>query len=266
METPDIHIETETETETEKENNIFINESLLEFGNINYIVKIGKSLKRELILYIKEENIISSGYYQNYFTLQKLKKINNYFKTFDTIDKIIEIFKDILCNKNLIITKINDDLSILFIINKNRNNKEEVNIKLKKRYLETQEILDILISHINNINLEINALKNEKKNLKEENKKLIKKVDDFLKGNKSIEDIDENKKEKPKMVSEKQILEQESEKNNKTDNEIIKDKEKEKEGNKKENKEEKKEIQSGEEIIKKDDMNNKNDIKEEKKI
>ena len=114
METPTIHVE------LNQENNItFVNEFTLEFDNIKYLIKFGKSSnKEELIIYIKEENILNSEYYQNYYTLQQLQKINKYFRVFDNIDETIENFKDIISEKRLIIKKINDVLYITFKINK----------------------------------------------------------------------------------------------------------------------------------------------------
>ena len=52
------------------------------------------------------ENIISSEYYQNSFTLQQLQQINKCFRLFDTIDETIENFKDIISDKKILIKKI----------------------------------------------------------------------------------------------------------------------------------------------------------------
>jgi hypothetical protein len=168
METSSIHVE------LNQENNItFVNEFNLEFDNLKYLIKFGKSSnKEELIIYIKEENILNSEYYQNYYTLQQLQKINKYFRVFDNIDETIENFKDIISEKRLIIKKTNDVLYITFKINKIGKGEEEFNLEFKKSKLGTDKIVDNLISQINNINLEINNLKYENKNLKEEIKNI----------------------------------------------------------------------------------------------
>ena len=148
METPTIHVE------LNQENNItFVNEFNLEFDNLKYLIKFGKSSnKEELIIYIKEENILNSEYYQNSYTLQQLQKINKHFRVFDNIDETIENFKDIISEKRLIIKKINDVLYIIFKINKIGKGEEEINLEFKKSKLGTDKIVDNLISQINNIN------------------------------------------------------------------------------------------------------------------
>lgn len=118
----------------------FINEFNLEFESIKYIIKIGKSSNSDdLIIYIKEENLKSPGY-QNSFTLEKLQKINKYFKIYDKIDEILEFFKDIISNKKLFIKKTNEKLTVIFNIKKMGKDEEEVDLELKKIKLETEKI------------------------------------------------------------------------------------------------------------------------------
>ena len=232
METPQLCVELEQETEQEQENYIiYINQYNLEFDNIDYLIKFGKQANKELILFIKEENIISSGYYQKFFTLQQLQKKNKYFESFNTIDEIIGIFNDIILEKKLIIKNINEELSVIFKINI-IGKEEEIIFRIKKKRLETEKLLDNLISYMNKINLEINSLKNENKTLKEENKMLNEKIDYFLKNYKSNKDINNIIKGKDN-INGKDIKEDK--------NEIIINN---KEENKKENKEEKNYIQN----------------------
>ena len=200
METPTIHVE------LNQENNItFLNEFTLEFDNIKYLIKFGKSSnKEELIIYIKEENILNSEYYQNYYTLQQLQKINKYFRVFDNIDETIEYFKEIISEKRLIIKKINDILYIVFKIKKIGKGDEEINLEFKKSKLGTDKIVDNLISQINNINLEINNLKYEINNLKSENKSL-KEENKFIK-----EDVKITKEENKSLKEQIKSLKEEN--------------------------------------------------------
>ena len=201
METPTIHVE------LNQENNItFVNEFNLEFDNLKYLIKFGKSSNKEeeLIIYIKEENILNSEYYQNYYTLQQLQKINKYFRVFDNIDETIENFKDIISEKRLIIKNINDVLYITVKINKIGKGEEEINLEFKKSKLGTDKIVDNLISQINNINLEINNLKNEINNLKNENKNL-KEENNFIK-----EDVKITKEENKSLKEQIKSLKEEN--------------------------------------------------------
>ena len=72
--------------ELNKDNIAFLKE--FNFENLKYLFKFGKSSNNEeFIIYAQVENIISSEYYQNSFTLQQLQQINKCFRLFDTIEK-----------------------------------------------------------------------------------------------------------------------------------------------------------------------------------
>ena len=124
-------------TELNKENIAFIHEFNLEFENIKYLIKLGKSSNNEeLIIYIKEGNMKSSEYYQNSFTLEQLQKINECFNLFHTIDEIIKNFKDKISEKKIFIKKINDGLSLIFKANKDE---KKVIFKFKISELRTDK-------------------------------------------------------------------------------------------------------------------------------
>jgi len=154
----------------------FINEYNLNFDNINYLLKFGKIKNNveELIIFIKEENVIDSYFYQQSYSLEELQKKNKSFRLFDSIDETIECLKDIISEKKVLIKKINEVLTIIFILNKLGKGEEEVNFTLTKNNLNIEKVVDNLISHIKNINIEINELKNEIKDLKIENENLKK--------------------------------------------------------------------------------------------
>lgn len=159
-----------------KEDAKFIKEYKFNFENINYILKIGKVVNEieEIIIFVKDENKIDSCYYQNSFSLINLQKMNKIFRQFDTIDEAIDALKDIISDKQIIIKKENDNLSIIFKFKNLGKGIEEISFILKKNSMETGKIIDNLISNINNINKEIEELK------KEINSKKIKKYHPVL--------------------------------------------------------------------------------------
>ena len=148
----------------------FINEYKINSENRIYVVKIGKIISEgeELTIFVKNENenIIDREYYQSNFSLENLQKMNKIFRQFDTIDEIIDTLKDIISEKNITFKKENCILLIIFKFKKLGKGEEEFNLKLLKNNIETGKIIDNLISNINNLNLEVEQLKNEIKSKK----------------------------------------------------------------------------------------------------
>ena len=142
-----------------------------QIDNISYNIKLGKIFNKEeeLIIMIKEENIISSGYYQISLPLGELYKISKCFRFFDTIDETIESLKDIINDKKINIKKNNDSLELIMKLNKGGKGEEEVNLKLSKNNLETAKIIDYLIEQMNEMKKEIYN-----------NKKEIQKINDII--------------------------------------------------------------------------------------
>ena len=146
---------------TEKKDIEFINEYKLNFENIIYLLKIGKIVNEEIIIFVKIENMIETVYYQNNFSLENLQKMNKIFRQFDTIDETIDALKDIISDKNIKIKKENDELFIIFKFKKLGKGEEEIIFKLSKNNIENGKIIENLISNINNLKLEVEKLKNE---------------------------------------------------------------------------------------------------------
>ena len=144
----------------------FINE--YKFGE--YILKIGKITSdiEELTVFVKNDNEIGREYYQKNFSLEELHKANKILRQFDTIDEIIDALKDMISEKRITLKKENDTLLIIFKIQKLGKGEEEFKLILAKNNIETGKMIDILISNINNLKLEVNQLKKkmEVKNIK----------------------------------------------------------------------------------------------------
>lgn len=144
----------------------FLDEYNLNFENNNYLLKLGKISNKieQLLLFVNEENKFNSCCYQESFSLEKLQKINKCFKQFDSIDEIIIVLKEIISDKKVSIKKINNDLIIIIKVNKLGKGEEVINFILSKKRLSNEMIIQNLINHINNMEVEINKLKKEKIN------------------------------------------------------------------------------------------------------
>jgi len=137
--------------EKENKNIDFKYEKILLSENINYLIKFGKlkDMEEELIIFVKEENIISSGYYQESFTLDNLQKLSKCFRMFDTIEETIDALKDVIEANKITIKKDLDILNFMVKFNKAGKGEEEVNLKLSKNSLSIGKIIEGLIDQIN---------------------------------------------------------------------------------------------------------------------
>ena len=63
--------------EKDNKNIDFKYDKILLSENINYLIKFGKlkDMEEELIIFVKEENIISSGYYRRIFYFRQFTEI-----------------------------------------------------------------------------------------------------------------------------------------------------------------------------------------------
>ena len=137
--------------EKENKNIDFKYDKILLSENINYLIKFGKlkDMEEELIIFVKEENIISSGYYQESFTLDNLQKLSKCFRMFDTIEETIDALKDVIEANKVSIKKDLDILNFMVKLNRGGKGEEEVNLKLSKNSLSIGKIVEGLIDQIN---------------------------------------------------------------------------------------------------------------------
>ena len=171
--------------EKDNKNIDFKYEKKLLLENVNYLIKFGKlkDKEEELIIFVKEENVISSGYYQESFTLDNLQKLNKSFRLFDTIEETIDALKDVIEANKVSIKKDLDILNFIVKFNKAGKGEEEVNLKLSKNSLSTGKIVEGLIEQINEMKKEIKQNKEEIQKNKEEikqNKEEIKRINKIL--------------------------------------------------------------------------------------
>ena len=171
--------------EKDNKNIDFKFEKKLLLENVNYLIKFGKfkSEQEELIIFVKEENIISSGYYQESFSLDNLQKLSRCFRFFDTIDETIDGLKEVIEDNKISIKKDLDVLNFMVKLNRGGKGEEEVNLKLTKNSLSTGKIVESLIE-------QINEMKKEIKENKEEIKKINEKLDILFKEKAKADGID----------------------------------------------------------------------------
>ena len=171
--------------EKDNKNIDFKFEKKLLLENVNYLIKFGKfkSEQEELIIFVKEENIISSGYYQESFSLDNLQKLSKCFRFFDTIDETIDGLKEVIEDNKISIKKDLDVLNFMVKLNRGGKGEEEVNLKLNKNSLSTGKIVESLIE-------QINEMKKEIKENKEEIKKINEKLDILFKEKAKADGID----------------------------------------------------------------------------
>ena len=79
----------------------FENEYKIEQENIKYIFKIGKLNNKEesLILFVSQEEVMSSDVYQKSFDLKELQELNKTFRAFDTLNEVKDFLKEIIQEK-----------------------------------------------------------------------------------------------------------------------------------------------------------------------
>ena len=155
--------------ENDNKNIDFILEKFLLLENVNYLIKFGKfkSEQEELIIFVKEENIISSEYYQESFSLENLHKISKFFILFETIDEIIEYLQIKIDDNIISLQKDLDNLNFSIKFTIGGFKKIKVNLKLTKNNLSIGKIVECLIEQINKMKKEIKENKEEIKEIKE---------------------------------------------------------------------------------------------------
>ena len=180
-----------------------IKEYRVNYLNKNYLVKLGKLIKSEKIVFIIEEiDRIRNYTYKSEFTLDDLKELSKLFRIFDSIDEVYNDISDIkIKNVELI------ELDINLILTSLSSKAEDICIKLKRNNLNNEKINEIIFKELNEIKTE---LKEEK--LKNENLKKI--VDELIKENNEL------KEEKLKNENLKKIVDELVRKNNLLENKV----------------------------------------------
>ena len=165
-------------------NDKLIEESKIEFKinkkDKDYLIEIGKScISEKLGIKIIEFSSVSNIYFENYFTLEKLQKINIAFFSFKNIDEIILKAKDIFEEKKISIKYENKNIFLIVKLYKDGNLGESISFELMPKTFTAEEICLNLYKQIIDLKEKmaekdkentnnINELKNEIKLLKNE--------------------------------------------------------------------------------------------------
>ena len=178
--------------------------------SIKYLLEIeqnGENLILSVKLKDEIENILLFTY-KNSFTLESLKNISKLFRLYDSISEVLYyLFEELENNKQILKFDKNSNMLLIFTYQiPGTKNPEEIILCLEKNNLKTDEINNILMK-------EIIKMKQEIKELKEENAKLKLKIEKSEKIEKkaNIEDIIDTKIQNFKNEINSQILNYESE-------------------------------------------------------
>lgn len=161
-----------------------IEESKIEFKIIKkekeYLIEIGKaSISEKLGIKISELSSLTNIYYENFFSLEELQKINIAFFSFQNINNIISKAKDIFEEKKISMKFEKNNMFLIININKDNKSGDFISLELIQKKYTLEEICINLCKEVSCLkkiisekdkenNNNINELKNEIQLLKKE--------------------------------------------------------------------------------------------------
>ena len=104
--------------------------------------------------------------FEESYTLEALKKINNIFLVFDSIESMRDSIEKILTNNKYLISQKNDNEMIITLKVSMFEKNIDVDIPLKKTKLDQNDLIARLCQQIEKMNKEIKEIKNENINMK----------------------------------------------------------------------------------------------------
>ena len=151
----------------------------------------------EITLNIKKGNPYQYYQYETKFNFLELKEINTFFSQFQNVEKIGNLFVNLLYGKKINLIE-NQDLMTFSFIN---ITEEKINLLIKKKELTTKEtidnileIMEYLIKDIQQLKEENKILKEENKEIKEENKKIKEEINELIEFKLKTEEKENNEK------------------------------------------------------------------------
>ena len=169
-----------------------INKFNIKIGEIDYILSISESETNINFSLTQKERNEPFEYEENY-SLDKLIKINNIFKMFDSIHTVRKSFESLLNAKKYSFEKNDENIiftvqinifeeitDVSFVLNKKKLSKEEIESIVNKQIYQIKELKieidNLKIKHdkeIKELNKEIKEIKDQNKELIKSNQKLI---------------------------------------------------------------------------------------------
>ena len=167
----------------------------------SFILLVGKTDERKLILRLVDKEEDNKPFYQNEFSLEELKEINSYFNPYNNEDDAINCVIKHLNESEKEIEIIDDNnIKLSIIINEEKNNTKIDFVLMKVTFvLEGEEEVQEKIQ--NNENNEKNNLnsKNEEQNLEQQEERIEEEMDNLEEENEEgIEESDNEKGEEEK--------------------------------------------------------------------
>ena len=140
----------------------------------SYLIKIIFS-SDEITFNIKNTEPYQYFYFESKFNSSELQKINPFFCQFQNVDKIGNLYLNLLKGKKIKLLQQNNSLELSFI----NITEEVVNIIIKKKELNENEKLFGIISN----------LVNDMQELKKENKEMKEKINELMQFKLKIEEL-----------------------------------------------------------------------------
>ena len=104
--------------------------------------------------------------FEETYTLEQLIKRNNIFIVFESIDSLIDSIEKILNNNKYLISQNNNNEMIITLKVSMFEKDINVDLPLKKKKIEQNDLISRLCQQIEKLNKEINEIKNENLNIK----------------------------------------------------------------------------------------------------
>ena len=161
------------------------------YNNINtFNIISNKENKFELNLYIENNNLNIFLIKENCFNEDYNKTLSLQYLTSNSYfnDSNLENIKTILCSL-LIINKfslIEEENNLILIFDLNENDSEKLTIKIEKKIKDVFDLIKKLYKQINNIQIEIESLKQSNMKLKVENRGMRQEINDLFETNESL--------------------------------------------------------------------------------
>ena len=157
----------------------------IKIGELNYIFSISEN-NTDIKFVINQKEGIDLYEYEEHYNLDKLIKINDIFKMFNSINSVRKSFENLLNSKKYTFIKSNENIEFILKLNIFEEIRE-VSLYLKKKKLKKEDLENIvnrqkieikeLKTELDNLKIkhdrEINELKEEIKQIKAQNKKMF---------------------------------------------------------------------------------------------
>ena len=145
--------------------------------NKNNTYSITFSLGSALGIEAEQINNLIKKTFSNEFTFDEIIEKNSYFKSFNSLDEVLDEFNDLVKENKTAIEETENNLKIIIPVHHRLN--KEITFTLKKNEKNDNEKINDLAQLINKQNQEITDLKAENNKLKNEISELKKDINDI---------------------------------------------------------------------------------------